>query len=121
MEQGCGRFLQACGAVVRMLAQDRRYAQRLAAGPGSPGGGFCFDLSDYMESPVLPGVRGEMLQQGRGERTTVSGVAYWSRSNLSPRCRAAYSWGPAEPVPLERFALHEGFCGMEAWPVTTIV
>jgi hypothetical protein len=30
MEQGCGRFLQARGSVVRMLAQDRRYAQRLA-------------------------------------------------------------------------------------------
>jgi hypothetical protein len=50
VEQGRGRFLQARGAMVRVPSQNRRYAQRLAARPRSPGGGFGFDLPDYVES-----------------------------------------------------------------------
>ena len=117
MEQGCGRFLQTRGAVVRMLAKDRRYAERLAAGPGSPDGGFRFDLSDHIESAVLPSVRGEVLPAGEGRESHRFAGRILEAIELFSALPGGILLGPAEPVPLDRFAIHEGSCGMDAWPV----
>ncbi len=66
MKQGRGRFPQTRGTMVWMLAQGRRHSQGLAADPGSPGGGFGFDLADQAEGSCSLGVGGKILPEGEG-------------------------------------------------------
>ena len=100
-----------------MLPQDRRYAQKLTAGPGPSGGGFRFDLSDDIEGPVLPGVHGEVLPAREGREDYGLESRILEAIELFPPLPSGVLLGPAEPVSLDRFAVHEGLCGMNTWPV----
>jgi len=103
--------------MVRMLAQDCRHSQRLGAGPGSPGGGFGFDLVDQVEGPCSPGVGGKMLPAGEGrEGHRLAGRILEAIELLSP-LPGGILQSPAEPVPLDRIAFGQGSSGMEARPL----
>jgi len=103
--------------MVWMPAQDRRDSQRLAAGPGPPGGGFGFDLADQAECPCSPGTGGKIFPAGEGrEGHRLAGRILEAIECLSP-LPGGILQGPAEPVPLDELAFGQGSNGMEARPI----
>src|SRR4051812_5924379 len=102
------------GTMVRMLAQDRRYPQRLGTGLSSSGGGFGFDLVDQAENPCSPSVGGKMLPAGEGREGHRLAGRILEAVKFFSSLPGGILEGPAEPVPLDRLAFGQGSGGMEA-------
>jgi hypothetical protein len=100
-----------------MLAQDRRYPQRLAADSGPPGGGFRFDLADQAESPCSPCVGGKILPAGEERESHRLAGRILETVELLSSLPGGILQGPAEPVTLDRLATCQSADDMESRPV----